>query len=122
MRSWRGPKLPRNLLHTMYRITREEGHYDPDRGGQFTGGKIVEVPFKGVVMPMNNEDLQYMDSGTSTINVQKVYTNGETLEIGAQFRDGYDDQVYTVKQELTHGPIHSMKRYMVEKKGGSKPK
>lgn len=122
MRSWRGPQLPRNLLHTMYRITREEGRYDPERGGQFTGGKPVEVPFQGVVMPMNNEDLQYMDSGTSTINVQKVYTNGETLEIGAQFRDGYDDQVYTVKQELTHGPIHSMNRYMVEKKGGSKPK
>ena len=122
MRTWRGPRLPRSLLHTMYRITKEGGRYDPERGGQFTGGKTVEVPFQGVVMPMNNEDLQYMDSGTSTINVQKVYTNGETLEIGAQFRDGYDDQVYTVKQELTHGPIHSMKRYMVEKKGGSKPK
>lgn len=122
MRKWSGPKLPRNLLHTMYRITKKGGSYDPERGGQFFGGKTVEISFKGVVMPLNNEDLQYMDSGTSTINAQKVYTNGETLEIGAQFRDGYDGQVYTVKQELTHGPVHSLKRYMVEKKGGSKPK
>ena len=42
--------------------------------------------------------------------------------MGAQFRDGYDGQVYTVKQELTHGPVHSLKRYMVEKKGESNPK
>ena len=122
MRSWKGPKIPRNLLHDMYRITKEGGGYNPNKGGQFLGGKTVETPFKGVVMPLNNEDLQYIDSGTSTINAQKVYTNGETLEIGAQFRDGYDGQVYTVKQELTHGPIHSMKRYVVEKKGGSSPK
>ncbi len=45
-----------------------------------------------------------------------------TLQVGAQFRDGFDGQIYTVKQELTHGPVHSMKRYMVEKKGESNPK
>lgn len=28
----------------------------------------------------------------------------------------------TVKQELTHGPVHALKRYMVEKKGASNPK
>lgn len=48
--------------------------------------------------------------------------NGHTLQVGAQFRDGFDGQIYTVKQELTHGPVHSMKRYMVEKKGESNPK
>lgn len=122
MKSWRGPKIPRALLHDMYELTREGGGYDPDNGGQYTGGKIVEVMFKGVVMPLNNEDLQYLDGGTSTKNSQKVYTNGATLTIGAQFRDGYDGQTYTVKQELTHGPIHPMKRYLVEKKGASNPK
>lgn len=66
--------------------------------------------------------LQYIDSGSYTLNAQKVYTNGHTLQVGAQFRDGFDGQIYTVKQELTHGPVHSMKRYMVEKKGESNPK
>lgn len=122
MRSWRGPKIPKNLLHDMYEITKEGGGYDPEKGGQFTGGKPVEKLFKGVVMPLSNEDLQYMDSGTSTKNAQKVYTNGATLTIGARFRDGFDGQEYTVKQELTHGPIHPLKRYLVEKKGESKPK
>ena len=82
----------------------------------------VETKFQGVVMPLNNEDLQYVDSGTYTLNSQKVYTNGYQLKVGAEFRDDYDGQVYTVKQELTHGPIHSMKRYMVERKGVSNPK
>ena len=122
MSLWRGPKIPKNLLHEMFRLTREGGGYDYEHGGQYRGGQVVETPFRGVVMPLNNEDLRYMDSGTSTINAQKVYTNGEVLSVGAQFRDGYDNQVYTVKQELTHGPIHPLKRYVVEKKGESKPK
>lgn len=122
MRMWRGPQLPRNLLHEMYEVHTEGGYYDKEHGGQWKAGAIVETKFLGVVMPMNNEDLQYMDSGTYTINAQKVYTNGHTLKVGAEFRDGYDNQVYTVKQELTHGPIHNLKRYMVEKKGASDPK
>ncbi len=122
MRTWRGPRLPRRLLHDMFALRTEGGCHDPENGGQWKPGAVVETMFQGVVMPMNNEDLQYMDSGTYTVNVQKVYTNGYTLAVGAQFRDGYDGQVYTVKQELTHGPVHPLKRYAVEKKGGSSPK
>jgi len=122
MRSWKGPKLPRNLLHDMYEIHQEGGGYDKARGGQWQAGEPVESKFSGIVMPLNNEDLQYLDSGTYTVNAQKVYTNGYKLRVGAKFRDGYDNQVYTVKQELTHGPIHPMMRYMVEKKGESNPK
>ena len=122
MRTWRGPKLPRHLLHTMYELHTEGGGYDKENGGPWVPGETVETPFQCIVMPLNNEDLQYADSGTYTVNAQKVYTNGHTLRVGAQFRDGYDGQVYTVKQELTHGPIHSLKRYMVEKKGESNPK
>ena len=122
MRAWRGPRLPKNLLHDMYEVHTEGGGYDKDNGGQWKPGTTVETKFQGVVMPLNNEDLQYVDSGTYTLNSQKVYTNGYQLKVGAEFRDGYDGQVYTVKQELTHGPIHSMKRYMVERKGASNPK
>lgn len=122
MRAWRGPKLPKSLLHDMYEVHTEGGGYDKDNGGQWKPGTPVETKFQGVVMPLNNEDLQYVDSGTYTLNSQKVYTNGYRLKVGAEFRDGYDGQIYTVKQELTHGPIHSMKRYMVERKGVSNPK
>lgn len=122
MKTWRGPKLPRNLLHDMYEVHTEGGCYDKKNGGQWKSGRTVKTKFQGVVMPLNNEDLQYMDSGTYTINAQKVYTNGHRLNVGAEFKDGYDSQIYTVKQELTHGPVHGMKRYMVERKGGSSAK
>ncbi len=122
MRTWRGPKLPRSLLHDMYEVHTEGGGYSSENGGQWKAGETVETKFQGVVMPLNNEDLQYIDSGTYTLNCQKVYTNGHQLRVGAEFRDGYDGQTYTVKQELTHGPVHPMKRYMVEKKGGSSAK
>ena len=118
----KGPQIPRSLLHSMYEVHTEGGGYDKEQGGQWKPGTTVETAFQGVVMPLNNEDLQYIDSGSYTLNAQKVYTNGHTLQVGAQFRDGFDGQIYTVKQELTHGPVHSMKRYMVEKKGESNPK
>ena len=44
----------------------------------------------------------------------------KSIRMGTPCR--FDGQIYTVKQELTHGPVHSMKRYMVEKKGESNPK
>lgn len=122
MKTWRGPQIPRHLLHEMYEVHTEGGGYDRDHGGQWTPGTLVETKFQGVVMPLNNEDLQYIDSGTYTLNAQKVYTDGYTLLVGANFRDGFDGQTYTVKQELTHGPVHALKRYMVEKKGASSPK
>ena len=122
MRTWKGPKLPRGLLHEMFEVHEDGGYYDKQNGGQWVPGEASEEAFQGVVMPLNNEDLKYMDAGTYTINAQKVYTNGHTLRVGAQFRDGYDGQLYTVKQELTHGPVHALKRYMVEKKGASNPK
>lgn len=122
MRNWKGPKIPRSLLHDMYEVCAEGGYYDKENGGQWKPGDPKETKFQGVVMPLNNEDLQYMDSGTYTVNAQKVYTNGHTLCVGAEFRDGFDGQLYTVKQELTHGPIHPLKRYMVEKKGTSHQK
>ena len=108
MRTWKGPKLPRGLLHEMFEVHEDGGYYDKQNGGQWVPGGASEESFQGVVMPLNN--------------AQKVYTNGHTLRVGAQFRDGYDGQLYTVKQELTHGPVHALKRYMVEKKGASNPK
>ena len=108
MRKWKGPQIPRSLLHSMYEVHTEGGGYDKEQGGQWKPGTTVETAFQGVVMPLNNEDLQYIDSGSYTLNAQKVYTNGHTLQVGAQFRDGFDGQIYTVKQELTHGPVHSI--------------
>lgn len=58
------------------RYTKTGGYYDKQNGGQWVPGGASEEAFQGVVMPLNNEDLKYMDAGTYTINAQKVYTNG----------------------------------------------
>ena len=39
-------------------------------------GTTVETAFQGVVMPLNNEDLQYIDSGSYTLNAQKSIRMG----------------------------------------------
>lgn len=64
MRKWKGPQIPRSLLHSMYEVHTEGGGYDKEQGGQWKPGTTVETAFQGVVMPMNNEDLQYIDSGS----------------------------------------------------------
>jgi hypothetical protein len=115
------PKIPAGLLHDMKRVT-VATTLDTDNGGQHKPTLPSSQMFKGVVMPLSNEDLQYMPEGTYTRNSQKVYTNGATLEVGAQFTDLYDNATYSVVQELTHGPIHPMKRYVVEKKGRAAPR
>jgi hypothetical protein len=103
-------------MHTMNRlvvtVSLEQG-----KGGQYKPTPPIVSTFKGVVMPIKNEDLQYMPEGTYTKNAMKLYTNSDTVEVGGQFRDTYDGNIYTIIQELTHGPIHPMKRYVVEKGG-----
>ena len=64
MRKWKGPQIPRSLLHSMYEVHTEGGGYDKEQGGQWKPGTTVETAFQGVVMPLNNEDLQYIDSGS----------------------------------------------------------
>ncbi len=116
------PQIPLGLLHNMKQIT-PGGSRDVANGGQW---KPVLNPtattFKGIVMPMSNEDLQYLPEGTYTKQTQKLYTNGAQIAVGATFTDTYDGTTYTVVQELTHGPIHPLKRYAVEAKGGASPK
>ena len=117
----RGPVLPASLLHDMVRIV---------PGGSYSGKGKQWVPdldpeketFKGVVMPLSNEDLQRSDAGNFTKNTKKLYTNGATVAVGAQFTDTFDDKTYTVVQELEHGPIHTLKRYAVEAEGRASSK
>jgi len=95
---------------------------DINRGGQFVpASQPIKSTFKGIVLPINNEDLKYLPEGTYTQNMQKLYTNGSQVGVGAQFIDSADNNIYTVIQELNYGPTHPLKRYAVEKKGVANP-
>lgn len=122
MTNFAKPQIPLGLLHDMTQIV-PGGSRDSDNGGQWRpDAEQQTVTFKGVVMPMSNKDLQYLPEGTFTKLTQKLYTNGKSLAVGAQFTDTYNGATYTVTQELTHGPIHPLKRYAVEAKGGASSK
>ena len=96
------PTIPLGLLHDIEELE-PGGSYDQANGGQWKPTKPTSNTFKGVVMPVNNEDLQYAIAGTYTQNSQKLYTNGHSLTVGQQVRDTFDGQVYTVKQLLQGG-------------------
>jgi hypothetical protein len=63
-----------------------------------------------------------MPIGTYTEHSAKLYTNGATVKVGSEIIDEYNGQKYMVTQELTHGPIHPMKRYMLTGIGEARAK
>jgi len=116
--AWSGPRIPKRLLRDFHRIETTKT-FRQDKGGIYETASQAISTFQGTLFPINNEDLQYLPEGTSTVNSQKLYTDGETLSLGQQVRDSLDDQAYTVGTELTHGPVHGLKRYIVTKKGAA---
>lgn len=115
------PKIPGGLLHDMFEIVRS-GSYDKDKGGQWVPEQERRVAFKGVVLPVSNEDLSREITGTAIKLSEKIYTNGHVLQTGAQVYDPDSYTTYTIIQELGHNSLHPMKRYLVEAKGGATPK
>ena len=60
------PSLPLGLLHDIVAITPSET-FSQANGGQFIpGAKPAKTTFKGVIMPVNNEDLKYAPAATSS--------------------------------------------------------
>jgi len=122
MRQFAKPQIPSGILHDMKQVT-PGGTHDSENGGQWRPTlDPAMVTFKGVVLPLSNEDLEYLPEGTYTRNSQKLYTNDKRLDVGATFIDTFDDSIHTITTELTHGPLHPMKRYLVDARGGASPR
>ncbi|MCI8442565.1 MAG: hypothetical protein HFG27_08550 [Provencibacterium sp.] len=116
------PLIPGVLFHTLEHIIRTGGGYNTEKGGQWEPGADQRIPFQGVVLPVSNRDLQYAPYGTFTALSQKLYTNGYTMPPGAQVYDPLDKKTYTIKQELSYGPVHPLKRFAIECKERSAAK
>lgn len=114
------PMIPEGLLHEMYQI-KSGSKFSQENGGQWIPGTDDRVPFRGVVLPVNDKDLIRDAAGTFVQYSEKIYTNGHALSIGAQVED-HDGTRYTVTQELGHNSLHPIKRYLVERKGEAFPK
>ena len=85
-------------------------------GGQFVISDPVVIQFRGALLPLSNEDLEYAAQGGYTSDNQKIYTNNFILYDGevVTASNGVD---YVIITELTHTYIHNMRRYIVQIKG-----
>ncbi|GHU75672.1 hypothetical protein AGMMS49992_20100 [Clostridia bacterium] len=112
------PRIPTMLMRTLYALDYQTT-LDQLGGGQSYRTEASRREITGVIMPLSNKDLQFIEEGAYTANSQKLYTNGDRVKVGMYVLDPLTNQSYLVMQELDHGPIHPMKRYMIEAKGAS---
>ena len=106
--------IPSQIMHTC--VSAIVPSYSYVRG-ELVADEPEGSEFQAAVLPISNEDLRYAPEGTYTTDSKKVYTNGFELNVGQKFTDLFDNQTYTVTTELTHSPIHPLKRYIVIKSG-----
>lgn len=116
------PMIPGCLMHEMQEIMMSDGHYDMKNGGQWRPGNEDRKMFKGVVLPVGDKDLAFIDAGTYTKTSRKIYTNGHRLQINGKVFDPQDGTTYIVKQELGYNSIHPLRRYLVDTKEGAAQK
>jgi len=115
------PRIPLCLLHPMEAVI-SHGSHDRLQGGQFVQEPPAREQFLGVVMPISNEDIRTSPPGTYTQDQRKIYTNDYRLTVGSQVTDLHDLKSYMVEQELDHQFIHTMRRYIVTRKGVASPR
>ena len=112
------PRLPSVVMRPLRHISKAGG-YNMDNGGQWEPSEPTETEFLGAVLPIGDKDLQYSPAGTYTKYSRKIYTDGVALKEGSTVYDPDDDVTYTIKQDLDHGTIHPLRRYIAEAKGGA---
>ena len=68
-------------------------------GGQYINGKWVagkpkELPMTGIILPLSNDDLKYVESGTYTVKEKKLYT---TMPLDIDTQAKYKNDYYTIQ-------------------------
>lgn len=103
--------LPEFIQQDCWHIKRAKP--DLAAGGQYRPGAPERVPFRGAVLPMSTDDLRYAPQGTYTASSRKLYT-AYALPLGAEVDTG--SGIYTVTGSMDYGGIHSLNRYILERK------
>lgn len=108
--------IPPALQEDITELRRPDPVYDPDSGGQYVQQPAREIRFRGAILPLSTDDLRRAPQGTYTPNTRKLYTTHSLLP-GSQIMAA--GQTYTVSGILDYGSIHPLKRYTIERKGGT---
>ena len=66
-------------------VRHTEGYYDYENGGVWVPGEEQRIEFRGAVLPLNKNQLQYNEGGAYTRKDRQVYVHvelaeGETIE------------------------------------------
>ncbi len=105
-------KLPRKFKTIIYKIEETGGYYADN--GKWVPGTQQEVPVEAVVMPLNNEDLQYDENGTYTSLDRKIYTQ-EQFELGQKVRIGSD--IFKINEGKDYGDYAGIWIYFAVRAG-----
>ena len=95
----------------------QEGKYI---NGKWVPGKSKEVPMTGIVLPLNNDDLKYIESGLYTVKEKKLYVV-EPIKIDTKVRykgATYKIQAFKDLTEYTDVHIYLM-RHRENAQGGT---
>ncbi|MFJ7662021.1 hypothetical protein ACIQXW_06425 [Lysinibacillus sp. NPDC097162] len=72
-------------------LREEDGQYI---NGKWVHGNSTEFPMTGVILPLNNDDLKYIESGVYTVKEKKLYVV-ETIKIDTKVK--YKGDTYTIQ-------------------------
>lgn len=72
-----------------------EGHYDYENGGIWVESTGVWTEFEGAVVPLDRDDLKYLDNNVYTSHDRKVYCY-EDMNLNDKIK--HKDMVYTIQE------------------------
>jgi hypothetical protein len=70
----------------------DEGYYNDE--GDWVGGGLVPVQMIGIILPLSEDDLKYVEQGTYSVKDRKLYTT-QPLQLGQKIE--YKGTQYTVQ-------------------------
>ena len=79
--------------------------------GQWVAGQTTPKSMQGIILPLNNDDLQFVENGVYAENARKIYTV-EPLTKGQKIE--YKGQTYTIKEERPYSDYADVYIYYAE--------
>ena len=98
-----------------YILRETAGYYDWEQGGMWVPGGEKEIEIEGAVVPLSNEDLQFDEGGTYTIEDRKLYCY-EEIDKGEKIK--HKGKIYTVMEKKDYSDFTEGLRIYFLKKAG----
>ncbi|MGY3186450.1 hypothetical protein [Lysinibacillus sp. TE18511] len=88
--------------------------------GKWVPGKTTKVPMTGIILPLNNDDLKYIESGVYTVKEKKLFVV-DPIKIDTKVE--YKGDTYTIqsfKDLSVYTDVHIyLMRYRENAEGGN---